>query len=149
MENKKVLVIHPFEKSIRAQYAKREFLHENPHILPKFELKTIKAVQSIAGTKTEFATWFDALESMKQQIDKTDFDIALIGCGAYGLPLAAYTKSLGKQAVHIGGALQLMFGIKGKRWAEWYPGMFNKYWVSPDESETPQNYTTIEGGCYW
>ena len=114
LENKKVLVIHPFEKSIQAQYAKRELLHENPYLLPKFELKTIKAVQSIAGNKTEFATWFDALESMKQQIDKTDFDIALIGCGAYGLPLAAYVKSLGKQAVHLGGALQLMFGIKGR-----------------------------------
>ena len=88
-------------------------------MLPDFELKTIKAVQTIAGQKSEFETWFDALESMKDQISKTDFDIAIIGCGAYGFPLASYVKDLGKQAIHLGGVTQLLFGIKGKRWEEW------------------------------
>ena len=41
-----------------------------------------------------------------------NFDIALIGCGAYGFPLAAFVKGIGKKAVHIGGPLQLFFGIK-------------------------------------
>ena len=31
---------------------------------------------------------------MKNEIAAKDFDIALIGCGAYGMPLAAYVKSL-------------------------------------------------------
>lgn len=47
-------------------------------------------------------------------MDKIDYDICLIGCGAYGFPLAAHAKRKGKKAVHLGGALQLLFGIKGK-----------------------------------
>ena len=49
------------------------------NLLPKFELKTIKAVQTSANEKCEFKTWFEALDSMKQQMDKIDYDIALIG----------------------------------------------------------------------
>ena len=48
---------------------------------------------------------------------KIDFDTAIIGCGAYGFPLAAKLKAAGKQAFHMGGATQLLFGIKGSRWA--------------------------------
>ena len=44
---------------------------------------------------------------------KFDFDVALIGCGAYGFPLAAKLKTAGKQAIHLGGVLQALFGIKG------------------------------------
>lgn len=51
---------------------------------------------------------------MQDEISKEDYDICLIGCGAYGFSLAAYVKRCGKQAIHMGGALQLLFGIKGK-----------------------------------
>ena len=53
---------------------------------------------------------------MKSEIDKCDYDVCLIGCGAYGFPLAAHVKHKGKQAIHLGGTLQLLFGIKGNRW---------------------------------
>jgi hypothetical protein len=106
---KRVLVIHPFEKTIRKQYKKRKELG----ILPELEsLEIIKAVQTIAGNRDDrFEDWFEALDYMKREIDslKGKFDIALIGCGAYGLPLAAHVKSVGKQAIHVGGGLQLFF----------------------------------------
>tara|TARA_B110000211_G_C14070483_1_gene549734 strand:- start:239 stop:1153 length:915 start_codon:yes stop_codon:yes gene_type:complete len=151
LKGKKVLVIHPFEKSIRSQYKKRELLFPDPNILPEFELITIKAVQSIAGNKTEYDTWFDALESMQCQIRNTDFDIALIGAGAYGMPLAAYVKSIGKKSVHIGGALQILFGIKGKRWEDHkiISSFYNEHWVNPSLDEVPSNNEAIEDGCYW
>ena len=38
---------------------------------------------------------------MKSEIDKKDFDIALLGCGAYGVPLAAHIKQNGKEAVYV------------------------------------------------
>lgn len=78
--------------------------------MPDFELITLKAVQTLADNKnTEFVTWFDALDYMKRQMDEIDFDIALIGAGAYGFPLGSYAKELGKKGLHIGGALQLYF----------------------------------------
>src|ERR1035437_4540312 len=101
LKNKKVLVIHPFEDSIIVQYKKRELLFADEKVLPEFELITLKAIQSLGNEPTGFDSWFDALEHMKAQIDKIDFDIAIIGCGAYGFPLAAYVKSIGKKAVHL------------------------------------------------
>ena len=53
---------------------------------------------------------------MVKEIEKKDFDIALIGAGAYGMPLAYKIKKMGKKAIHIGGSLQCLFGIKGSRW---------------------------------
>ena len=73
--------------------------------------------------------------------------MALIGCGAYGFPLVAHCKSIGKQGIHIGGSLQLYFGIKGKRWDRF--GFYNEFWVSPEESERPVNLSKVEDGCYW
>lgn len=147
LEGKKVLVIHPFDESIQENYQIREKLFENKDVLPKFELITLKAVQSIADEKPEFETWFDALEHMKRQIDEIDFDIALIGAGAYGFPLGAYVKEVGKKAVHIGGMLQLLFGIKGKAWNKL--GIYNEHWTLPKESEHPKGYKSVEAGRYW
>lgn len=145
LEGKRVLVIHPFEATIKKQYKKRKQLG----ILPEIKsLQIIKAIQTIAGNKDKrFKTWFDALDYMKEEINKKDFDIALIGCGAYGLPLAAHVKSLGKQAIHMGGGLQLLFGIKGKRWEN--SGRFDKHWIYPLDEDIPKNNNKVEGGCYW
>ena len=151
LKNKRILVIHPFEESIRHQYEKRAFLFNLPDILPEFELKTIKAVQSIAGNKPDFDDWFAALESMKEQINQADFDIALIGCGAYGFPLAAHVKRNGKKAVLMGGALQILFGIKGKRWEShpYVSKLINEHWIRPLDIEKPENSIKIDGGSYW
>ena len=152
LKDKKVLVIHPFEDSIKNQFSRRTCIYKNPKILPQFELKTIKAVQTIAGQKSKYSTWFEALDSMKERIENTDFDIAIIGCGAYGLPLASFVKNLGKQAIHLGGVTQLLFGIKGKRWEDWqhYTDLRKnngENWIHANE--IPENYKKIEDGCYW
>lgn len=155
LKEKRVLVIHPFKETIEAQYEKREKLFPNPDYLPKFELIVYKSVQSIAGQETPYKDWFEALDKMKNDISKINFDIAIIGCGAYGLPLAGYIKEeLHKKSIHIGGGTQLLFGIKGKRWEidyknSCYRDMFNEYWVYPNEKERPKNANRIEGGCYW
>jgi hypothetical protein len=152
LEGKKVLVVHPFSETIEAQYKKRELLFEN-NLLPDFELKTIKAVQSLGGESAEYASWFEALEGMKKQVEETDFDICILGCGAYGFPLAAHVKRIGKKAVHLGGVTQLLFGIKGSRWEQFivwpYMNLFNEHWVRPGDNEKPKNAEQVEGACYW
>lgn len=155
LKGKKVLVIHPFEDSIKNQYQIRELLFKNKETLPEFKLITMKPVQSIADNKFEYSynTWFEALEDMKSQIDKIDFDIAIIGAGAYGIFLADYCKKLGKKAVHVGGATQILFGIAGKRWDLEYPiirdNYYNEYWIRPSENERPKGSEKVENGCYW
>ena len=147
LEGKKVLVVHPFETSILANYQKRQLLFDNPDVLPEFELQTLKAVQSIAEEQPDYATWFDALNYMEVEISKRNFDIALIGAGAYGFPLGAFVKQLGKKAVHVGGMLQLLFGIKGKAWNKL--GIYKEAWTQPLAKEHPAGYQTVEAGRYW
>ena len=124
-------------------------------MLPEFQLKTLKAVQTLAGNQDErFHTWFDALDYMFIKAMEIDFDIAIIGCGAYGMPLAIKLKKAGKQAIHLGGATQLLFGIKGARWEQPnYPTkigkLFNTSWVRPSENDHIKNGATIENACYW
>lgn len=162
LKGKKVLVIHPFTETIKYQYSRRAKLFDDPSILPDFELKTLRAVQSNAGAEVLFNDWFEALKWMEDEMAKIDFDICILGCGAYGLPLAATAKRMGKKAIHMGGGSQLLFGIKGKRWDNdgyhWanlpqlytnYSSLYNEYWVRPSKNETPQAANNVEGGCYW
>ncbi len=151
LEGKKILVIHPFETTIKQQYQKRELLFKNKDMLPVFELKTLKAIQSAAQNPVDFETWFDALRFMCDEIDKINYDIAIIGAGAYGLPLAAHIKRNGKKAVHMGGASQLLFGIKGNRWDNgvFYSKLYNSNWTRASKEETPEKSSVIEGATYW
>jgi hypothetical protein len=152
LAGKRVLIIHPFENSIREGYKRRNDQFPQ-QLLPDFELKIIKSVQSIAYQKTGFSNWFEALSSMQEKIKSTEFDIALLGCGAYGLPLASYIKSINKQAIHIGGSLQIYFGIIGNRWTT-HPvvkNYINEFWIKPDETEIPEKHKIIGDGnsAYW
>ncbi|WP_289060977.1 hypothetical protein [uncultured Zobellia sp.] len=162
LKGKKVLVVHPFAELIEEQYKKRESLFDNPEVLPEFELQTLPAVQSLGGESNGFTDWFDALQWMKDEIDKRDYDICLIGAGAYGFPLAAHVKRQGKKAIHVGGALQLLFGIKGNRWeatdyaSKWglpdnlYLNFFkNENWIRPTDKQKPSNADKVEDACYW
>lgn len=165
LKGKKILVVHPFADTISKQYKKKELLFSNTEVLPDFTLITFQAIQSIGGN-CEYSSWLEALEYMKQEINKIDFDICLLGCGAYGMPLGAFVKRMGKQAVHIGGGLQLLFGIKGNRWESgaytscWHyrPGidinidyrtLFNDHWIRPSNEEKPQSAKNVENECYW
>ena len=161
LEGKKVLVVHPFAESIKSQYEKRKYLFKVQDTLPDFKsLEVIKAIQSIGGESNGYRDWFEALEYMMSEIDKHDYDVCLIGCGAYGFPLAAHVKRMGKQAIHMGGSLQLLFGIMGNRWYHdephyengvfiYYAGLENKYWVRPSASERPKTHKVVENSCYW
>ena len=123
----------------------------DPRVLPRFELKTLAAVQSSAGTPTRFGDWFEALDFMADAVAATEFDVALLGCGAYGFALAAHVKRLGRTAVHLGGPCQILFGIKGRRWDEHdvVGRLYNDSWVRPSDTERPASYLEVEEGCYW
>ena len=158
LKGKRVLVIHPFADTVARQFEKRQDLFDIPDFLPDCDLDVLPAVQSVGdnSSKTGFATWFDALDSMRAEIARRDFDIALIGAGAYGLFLASECKKQGKVGIHIGGATQLLFGILGRRWTD--PNSpdsssvlpyVNEHWTGPQASEVPAGASKVEGGCYW
>jgi hypothetical protein len=152
LKGKKVLVVSPFDEEIKQQYAIREKLWEDKNMLPEFELLTVKSVWYFAGAKDErFSNWFEALDYLYQEVIRHDFDVALLSCGPFGLPLAAMIKAYGKQAVHMGGTLQILFGIKGKRWDDnaSINRFYNEHWIRPGEITKPDKSKVLDSDCYW
>ena len=152
LAGKKVLLIHPFVNTIRSQYARRTELFEDKSVLPEFELMTYCPATTFLGLSSPYKNWFDALYKMCDDISRIDFDAAILGCGAYGLSIGAFIKrNLHRQAIHLGGVTQLLFGIKGGRWDDRprFNAFYNTSWVRPGESERPFNFKQHEGGAYW
>jgi len=148
----KVLVIHPFAQSISSQYEKhREKLFADPSVLPEFELDLLVPPQTTGSLNGGYDSWKSALRFLCDAVSNREFDVAIIGCGAYGFPLGAHVKSLGKVAVHLGGATQLLFGISGNRWRNnpAFTHLINEWWNPPLEEEKPSGWEKIENGCYW
>lgn len=116
---KKVLVINPFVESFKKQLQNnfQIFKDKDKQIfLDEQEFVFYKSYQTIAGNHIH-NDWFETFMIMCRDIEKLDFDIAILGCGGYGLPLCNFIKTnLGKSAIYIGGGLQLLFGVMGKRW---------------------------------
>ena len=149
LKGKKVLIIHPMVEDIKFQYEKRDLLFEVP-TLPECELKFIEAKffddPAFSGCEEIYAYYLN-------ELNKFDFDIALIGCGPLGMPLAAEIKQMGKQAIHLGGATQLIFGIMGNRWMSEdflngaYIKLLNEHWIFPRKKPSWAN--TLENACYW
>lgn len=84
---------------------------------------------------------------MKRAMQSTPFDVALVGAGAWSLPLVAHAKKLGKKGLHLGGQLQLLFGIKGGRWDR--GNFYNEAWLRPLSEERPTGFMRMEKGAYW
>lgn len=97
------------------------------------------------------ASWEQSVESVVQQVVDSGAEIVLIGCGGLGMIIGYRLKQLGKVCVVMGGAIQVLFGIKGNRWENHTTiGRFwNDAWTYPSEDETPANSDSIEKGCYW
>lgn len=51
------------------------------------------------------------------------------------LSFSCSCQTVREKAVHIGGALQLLFGIKGRRWDREFSSIYNDAWVRPEENE--------------
>ena len=157
LKDKKVLIINPFTNSFKKQLdANFVFFNKSKKkiFLENQEFLFYKTYNTSAGNHLH-KNWLETYIIMCKDISKIDFDIALLGCGGYGLPLCHYIRSkLNKSAIYIGGSLQLLFGVIGKRWEEddTWKKIFDKEqpnFIRPDDSEQLKNKELVEGGCFW
>jgi hypothetical protein len=152
-----VAVISPFAATIESQYVRREQIWPSG-LLPQFaSLKTVRTgySPSVAGRNKSCSwpphvrSWSDAVDHVVNQVPATA-RIVLVGCGAVGMPAAAALKARGHIVIVMGGILQLLFGIKGRRWTRLpIAAEFNDSWTNPSKDETPTGFRNIEAGCYW
>lgn len=158
LENQKVCVVSSFAETMAEQIKVAEKIWpQRAYILPNAEWSFVRSYYppSIAKGECEWpsgiATWKSAVDYLYKEIMKTGARIVLLGCGALAMPLGARLKKQGKICIVMGGAIQVMFGIKGRRWENhsYISELFNDDWMYPSDSEVPGGAKQIEGGCYW
>jgi hypothetical protein len=92
---------------------------------------------------------------MCADISEMEFDVAFIGAGGFSNPLGHYIyKHLGRSAIYVGGPIQLMFGVMGRRW--FGNDTIGKilvqngdYWIRPLVDDYMKGTDLVEQGCYW
>lgn len=160
LEGQRVAVVSSFAETIQEQLAARELIWPvNPEsLLPEsttwIPIRTGYApslAQGVAGWPSEIERWEQAVSFVVSKVLQTNARIALIGCGGLGMLIAAELKKKGVIAIVLGGATQVLFGIKGTRWQTHsvISHFWNEAWVWPKTSETPRGAQQIEGACYW
>lgn len=150
LAGRRVLIISPFAESIKRQHTKLRDVWPRLHI-PNFELVTLRYPHSQALIDTGFSSWWALHDEYCARMGELDFDIAIIGAGASTLPLACHAKRLGRQGVALGGATQILFGIRGRRWDNFsfFQRAVNDAWTRPQGDEVPPRKHSVESGAYW
>jgi glycosyltransferase involved in cell wall biosynthesis len=147
------LVISPFIKTMQMQLPRMRQIHD-----PENQTNTNweKLASNIRFLRcplqwhlepSPYRSWAEGLEILSGKVAQEQFDVAVIGAGAWSLPLAAQIKKSGRSAIHTGGETQLFFGIKGQRWN--HIDFYNSAWVSVLPEETPELRAKIDDACYW
>lgn len=160
LKGQKVAIISSFAKTAVQQIEKRSFLWPNDteSLLPEstewIPIETGYApvlAQGSAAWPSNIQSWDVAVLDCMKRVLKSKARIAIIGCGGLGMLIGSELRKRGIIAIVLGGATQVLFGIKGNRWSN-HPvisSFWNESWVWPSIEETPHGAKLIEGGCYW
>jgi len=107
--------------------------------------------QGNMGWPSNIKSWKNAVDYTVQRVLNEGCEVAIIGCGGIGMIIGHELKKHGLQCIVMGGATQILFGIKGKRWENHnvISKFFNDAWVFPPDTCKPNNSALIENGCYW
>jgi len=139
-------IVSYFKKDIENQLSKMDKIW-GKEIKNKFIV--VKSENTITGNEPD-DHWLQTFNKLKKRVKKEkEPGLWLLSCGCYGVPLCEEIKNDGKKAIYLGGLLQLLFGLKGKRWDNRteVKRNYNQHWVYP--SEKPKNAENVENACYW
>jgi len=149
IEGKTLLIISSHINTIKQQLSKLDLIFSPYKIFKNNKFIILKPPMAIGDASKE---WSDHFGPFKESVNKQVFDIALVSCGGYGMPICDYIYTeMKKSCIYMGGALQLLFGIMGRRWEnnEVIKKHRNQHWIYPLASDVPLKYKVCEGGCYW
>ena len=104
-----------------------------------------------ASWENDPSSWEEAVSYVVERVIASNASIVLIGCGGLGMIIANELKRKGKICIVMGGAIQVLFGIKGGRWKthDVISKLWNEEWIYPSVEETPGCATAVENSCYW
>jgi hypothetical protein len=152
LKGKKILIIHPFSKTLSKQAANLKNIFPNQSWFEDCTLQFLSPPVTLAGNHQD-KDWQEHYSKFIESLNAlSEFDIALVAAGGYGMLICEHIfKEMKKSVMYIGGALQLFFGVIGKRWFQNKEIMklVNDDWVRPNKEDKPANFTNVERGCYW
>lgn len=160
LAGQRVAVVTSFAQTVNEQIEKREEVwpsFTDSLLPPTVEWVPIQTgyapilAQGRCGWSSDITSWDVAVSSVVKQVVESKASIVLIGCGGLGMLIGVECKKRGIIAVVLGGATQVLFGIKGQRWSNHsvISQLWNEAWTWPKQSETPQGASEVEGACYW
>lgn len=160
LKGQKVAIINAFAATAVKQIQKREeiwplatesLLPDDVEWVPIATGYSPSLAQGNATWPSHIQSWDVAVQNVVRRVVDSGAKIALIGCGGLGMVIGSELKKRGIVCIVMGGAIQVLFGIKGNRWLTHnvISQFWNDAWVYPAAEETPNGSWMIENGCYW
>lgn len=159
-EGKKILFISPFADLLKSRANKDTFEAVWLNIGKKWfwpsEVNAYEIPYSYVTSVNTYKKYKNSMNlfySICTNIGEMDFDMAFIGAGALGLPIASHLKNQGKIAISLGGHLQVLFGVRGSRWSNdefWTTNYINHHWIEMPKKYHPEKKSILtDNGAYW
>lgn len=155
LQGKRILILHPFVHTFQKQLAHLSELYPGRSWMEGCEFHFLRPPLTLAGNhgSKDWKEHYEAcLLQLQQHLQQHPVDIALVGAGGYGMLLAhALLREFKVSTIYVGGALQLFFGVIGKRWFtnKQVMALMNPRWTRPVKEDQPLAYQRVERGCYW
>jgi hypothetical protein len=151
LRGRRVLLVCPFAELLRERATRETFEAVwSKTGKPWFEPAHVDAVEFPYGygreTQERFGTALGLFADLRTRVEEREFDVALLAAGPLGALLAAAVKRRDGVAIALGGHLQVLFGVSGRRWrerVEWQREYFNAAWI-----ELPVRYRPEAGETY-
>ena len=160
LAGQRVAIVNSFAETAVSQVRKREevwpvatesLLPSDVEWIPIRTGYSPQLAKGRASWPSDISSWDVAVDFIVKRVIKSGAKMALIGCGGIGMLIGSELKKRGVIAIVLGGATQVLFGIKGNRWANHtvISHFWNDAWVYPKQEETPAGAVLVEGACYW
>lgn len=155
--DKRVLIISPFASTMvenarqdrfEAVWAKTGKSWFFPKSVISLELPYGVAPE----TRKRYQSTNELFDELCEKISRIDFDVALIGAAGLNIPLVSHLKQQGKVAIALGGHLQVVFGVLGKRWRDrkdWVENYVTDAWIPVPDRYHLQDKFACDQGAYW
>jgi hypothetical protein len=125
LRGKRILIVSPFQESIEEKLPIRAELYDGVDLFPDCTFVCVKP-------PTELQRFLVSIKDL-------EYDVALVSCGGYGNLVCSAIYDSGRSAIHVGGVLQMYFGVLGTRWLKDRPDVvrlfLNSAWSRPKPTE--------------
>lgn len=141
LAGKNVAVVHPFAGTIDKQIHNKH-KWDSAGWCPDANWSLVRARYAKPVQSAGFESWLSEVDRISEAIKNSNAEIVLIGNGGIGAIDGSRAKEMGLKAVHMGGCLQNLFGIRGARWEARtdHSRFMNEHWARAAEHEKPDEF---------